>query len=192
MASRSMRPLRTIAGAVIPVEYPLQARARYPALAGTAAGSHAGAGAVGGVGEVEQVGPFGVVELQGPGDGVQNGGGDAGDRAAFELGVVLDTDPGESGDLTSTQPGHPTGSDLGHPRLLRGDLGSPRDQKLADLSTVVHTVDGTAVLGRLGCPIGTRLDRDSQLGWESGLLGAADATNGLDMRPGRLTVSARG
>jgi hypothetical protein len=34
---------------------------------------------------MEQVGPFGVIEPQGASDGVQHGGGDAGDRAAFEL-----------------------------------------------------------------------------------------------------------
>ena len=83
---------------------------------------------------------------------VQNGGGDAGDRAAFELGVVLDADPGERGDLASTQPGHPAGSDLRHARLLRGDLGSPRDQKLADLGTVVHTVDAYGDAAAAGMP----------------------------------------
>ena len=87
------------------VEHPVQARPRCPVLAGPAAGPHAGAGAVGGVGEVEQVGPFGVVELQGAGDGVEHGGGDAGDGAAFQLGVVLDADPGQGGDLAAAQPG---------------------------------------------------------------------------------------
>ena len=142
-----MRPLRMIAGALYFVEHPLQARPGGPAFARAAAGSHAGAGAVNGVGEVEQVRSFGVVELQRAGDGVQNGGGYAGNRAAFELGVVLDTDPGEGGDLAAAQPGHPASSDRRHPRLLRGDLGSPRDQELADLGTVVHTVDATGFLG---------------------------------------------
>ena len=95
------------------------------------------------MGEVEQVGPFGVVELQGAGDGVQHRGGDARDRAAFEFGVVLHADSGEGGDLAAAQPGHSPGADVGHPRLLWGDLGSPRDQELADLGTVVHTVDAT-------------------------------------------------
>jgi hypothetical protein len=35
---------------------------------GAARRSHAGAGAVGGMGEVEEVGSFGVVELKGAGD----------------------------------------------------------------------------------------------------------------------------
>ena len=70
-------------------------------FAGPSAGSHAGAGAVGGVGEVKQVGPFGVVEAEGTRDRVQHGGGDAGDGAAFQLGVVLDADPGQGGDLAA-------------------------------------------------------------------------------------------
>ena len=90
-ASRSIRPLRMIAGRGERVERPLQARPGLPAFRGSAAGPHAGGGAVGGVGEVEQVGAFGVVEPQGAGESVQDGGGGAGDGAAFELGVVLDT-----------------------------------------------------------------------------------------------------
>jgi hypothetical protein len=88
------------------VEDPLQAGLRCPTLGGAAAGPHAGTGAVGGVSKVEQVGPFGVVELQGAGDRIEDGGRDAGEGAAFEFGVVLDADPREGGDLTAAQPGH--------------------------------------------------------------------------------------
>jgi hypothetical protein len=52
----------------------------------------------------------------------------------------------------AAQPGHSPGADVGHPRLLRGDLGSPRDQELADLGTVVHTVDGTPDRASAGMP----------------------------------------
>ena len=79
------------------------------------------------------MGPFGVVELQGAGDRVEDRGGDAADRAAFELGVVLDADPGERGDLAAPQSRYAAGADVGQAGLLRGDLGSPRDQELADL-----------------------------------------------------------
>jgi len=48
----------------------------------------------GGVREVEQVGPFGVVELQRPGQGVEDRCRDSSDRAALELGVGLDADRG--------------------------------------------------------------------------------------------------
>ena len=49
----------------------------------------------GGAGQVEQMGPFDLVELQGAGDGFEDVLGDTFDVAAFELGVVLDADPGE-------------------------------------------------------------------------------------------------
>ena len=98
------------------------------------------------------MGAFGVVELQGAGDGVEDGRGDAGERAAFELGVVLDADPGQGRDLTAAQPGHPPGADTGQTRLLRGDLGSSRDQELADLGTVVHIIDVTTGSAGVGMP----------------------------------------
>jgi hypothetical protein len=52
--------------------------------------------------------------VQGAGAGVQDRGGNAGDRAAFELGVVLDADPGERG-LATTQPGYSPSADVGIP-----------------------------------------------------------------------------
>ena len=58
-------------------------------------GASRGRDAVGGAGEVEQVGAFGLVELQGPGQGVEDAGGGAGDLAALEAGVVLDAETGE-------------------------------------------------------------------------------------------------
>ena len=108
------------------VQHPRQAGPRYPSFGGAAAGTHAGTGAVGGVGEMEQVGPFGVVELQGAGDRVEHGGGHTGDGAAFELGVVLHADPSDGSNLAAAEPRHPAGADVGHARLLRGDLGAPR------------------------------------------------------------------
>jgi hypothetical protein len=75
--------------------------------------------------------PNGVVDDGGPGgeevegNRVQDGGGDAGESAAFQLRVVLDADPGEGGDLPATQARHSAAAHLGQSRLLRGDLGSP-------------------------------------------------------------------
>ena len=78
------------------------------------------AGAVGGAGEVDEVVAFGVVELQGAGDGVEDLVGDAGDGAAFELGVVLDAQPGERGDLARAAARAPAGcAPAGQPDLLR-------------------------------------------------------------------------
>ena len=82
-----------------------------------AAGPHPGARPIGRVGEVEQVGAFGVVELQGAGERVQDRGGDAAEGAAFELAVVLDANPGEGGDLAPAQPGHTSAADVGHAGL---------------------------------------------------------------------------
>ena len=84
------------------------------------------------------MGAFGVVELQGPGDGVEHGGGDTAEGAALQLGVVLHADAGQGGDLTTTQARDTAGADVGHAGLLRGDLGPPRDQELAHLGSVVH------------------------------------------------------
>jgi hypothetical protein len=58
------------------------------------------------MGEVDQVGALRLVELQRPGNGVEHFLGDALEVATFELGVVLDTDSGQVGDLTASQTGH--------------------------------------------------------------------------------------
>jgi len=47
------------------------------------------------VGQVEQVGPLGVVELEGAGDRVQHARRDPSQGASLELGVVLDAHPGQ-------------------------------------------------------------------------------------------------
>ena len=57
------------------------------------------------VGQVEQVGPFGVVESEGAGQRVEDAGGHSGQGAAFELGVVLHAHPGQGGDLAAPQSG---------------------------------------------------------------------------------------
>jgi hypothetical protein len=131
---------------------PIEARPSGPALGGAAARPHERAGAVGGLGEVEQVSPLSVVELQRSDDCVEDCGGRAGQRPALKLGVVLDTHPGQSGDLAATQAGDPTAADLRQARLLRSELGSPRDEEIADLGAVVHVTDSPAQPGPLGMP----------------------------------------
>ena len=76
------------------------------------------------MGEAEQVGAFGVVELQGAGERVEHAGGDSGQGAAFELGVVLHAHAGQRGDLAAPQAGHAALPGGGQPGLLRGDLGA--------------------------------------------------------------------
>ena len=80
--------------------------------------------AVGGSGEECEVFSFGVVELEGAGDRVEDLFGCAVDRAAFDLGVVLDAEPGERGDFAAPQPGYPPVVSGGQPGLLRGHLRS--------------------------------------------------------------------
>ena len=58
----------------------------------------AAAGA-GSAGEVEEVGPFGLVELEGGTQRLQHGLGDTGQVPPFESGVVVGADTGEEGDL---------------------------------------------------------------------------------------------
>ena len=68
---------------------------------------------LGGADQVEQVGAFDVVELQGAGDGFEDVLGDAADVAAFELRVVLDADPGEHRHLLAAQPGDAAAAAVG-------------------------------------------------------------------------------
>ena len=89
------------------VERPLQARPGRRLERRTLRSAPHGGCAVGGAGEVGEVFSFGVVELQGAGDGVEYLVGRAVDGAAFDLGVVLDAEPGERGDFAAPQPGHP-------------------------------------------------------------------------------------
>lgn len=59
---------------------------------------------VGGARQVGQVGALSLVQLQGARDGIEDRSGCSGDRAALELGVVLDADPGERGDFGASEP----------------------------------------------------------------------------------------
>ena len=93
----------------------------------------------GGAGEVDQVRPFGLVELQGPGQGVEHALGDAAEVAPLEPGVVLDADPGQDGDLAAAQARDPPVAAVGRqPGLLGGDLGPAGAEEVPDLVAVVH------------------------------------------------------
>ncbi len=142
-ARKSSRSLPTIAGCGGDgVQRPLQAGPHRP-LPRAAAAAQDGVGAVGLVGQAQQVGPFGVVELQGAGERVEHAGRDPGQGAAFELGVVLHAHPGQRGDLTAPQPRHPTPPGDGQPGLLGADLGAAGGEELAHFDSVVHAGDGT-------------------------------------------------
>ncbi len=82
--------------------------------------------------------PFRVVELQRPSNRIEDRRGHPGEVAPLEFGAVLDADPGQHRHLGATQTRHapwPGRRESGPPR---GDLGSSRDQELANLGAVVH------------------------------------------------------
>ena len=142
MASRSCCWLRTNAmPPVIASSAQLQARARRRlACRARAAGAPGRGDAVGGAGEVEQVRALRVIQLQRPRHRVEHGRGCAGDRAALELGVVLDADPGEHRDLGAAQARDTPVRPRGDARRIRGELRAARHQELAHLGSVVHAV----------------------------------------------------
>jgi hypothetical protein len=83
--------------------------------------------------------PFDVVELQRSRDGVEHALGGAADLAAFELGVVVDADAGEHGDLFAAQTGHaPFAAVVGQARLLGGHVRPAGDQELPHLVLPAH------------------------------------------------------
>jgi hypothetical protein len=88
--------------------------------------------------EVEQVGALGVVESQCVGERLEDSIGGAGRVAPLQSLVVLDTDPGQGGDLFAPQPGHASLTVRRQAELLRGDLRPPGGQELGELAGSVH------------------------------------------------------
>ena len=118
-ARKSSRSFPTIAGAVVMASsvHCRLGRTLHCLGAGAAEDS---AGAVSFPGQPQQVHPFGVVELQGAGERVEHAGGHTGQRAAFELGVVLHAHPGQRGDLAAPEPGHAAFAGAGAARPVAG------------------------------------------------------------------------
>jgi hypothetical protein len=81
---------------------------------------------------------LGVVELQGPGDRVQNRLRDAGGAATFEAGVVVGAQTGELRDLFAAKPRNPPSAVADDPRLLRGEPRPTADQELPHLIPFLH------------------------------------------------------
>ena len=103
------------------------------------------------LGQIEQVRTLGLVELQCPGERVQNSLGHPAQIAPLETGVVVDADAGEKGDLLPAQPWDPAVAAIGGQACpIRADLCSARGQEVADLVPVVHTSDVTGGHGRSG------------------------------------------
>ena len=87
----------------------------------------------------KQVGAFGLVELQRPGERFEDAGRGAGDLAALEPGVVLDAEPGEGGDLAAPQSGHPAAAGGREADLVGGDAGAAGGEELAHLLARLST-----------------------------------------------------
>ena len=81
---------------------------------------------------------FGLVELQGAGDGVQHAVGDAGEVAALQLGVVVGADPGQHGYFFAAQSGDASPAVGGQAGLLGGDPGPSGGQELPYVIRAVH------------------------------------------------------
>jgi hypothetical protein len=109
---------------------------------------------------------FGVVELQGAGDAVDDALGDAGGAAALEPGVVVGRDAGQEGDLLAAQARDPPAVPAvdGEPRLLRADPVPAGGQELAYLGAHVaaavrfvtgggHGAHPTRACAGLGVPV---------------------------------------
>jgi hypothetical protein len=108
---------------------------------------------VGRPGQVEQVPTFGLVQLQRPGKGVQHALRDPAQVAPLQAGVVVDTYPGQQGDLLPAQARHAAVAAVGgQAGLLGGDPGPPGGQELADLVAVVHGHDARSVSSPCGRP----------------------------------------
>src|SRR3954466_9620933 len=104
--------------------------------------------------------PFGVVELQRPGECLEHAFGDAAEVPTFQPGVVVDADAGEQRDLLPAQPAHPAVAAVhGQASLLRGDSGAPGSEEIADLRPVVHDLDATSEPRSAGGSVSTWVSR---------------------------------
>ena len=152
-----MRPFRTNAGA------PVIASSRRCTLGRTRCG--AGRRRVRDVvcdrtRKVEEVGSFGVVQLQRAGERLEHQLGDAAQIAALEARVVVDADAGQKRDLFPAEPRHsPRPAVRAQPRLLRRDLPAPGGQEFPRLAPRVHDVETNAAPRTVRGPADTWFNR---------------------------------
>jgi hypothetical protein len=127
---------------------------------------------VGGAREVEHVVTFGVVEVEGVSDRVQDRVGYAGEVASLQPGVVLDADPRQHRDFRAAQAGHAAVAGGGHVDLVGTDLRPACGEKVADLVAVRHAhparVGGTR--RRVGFPASAPFSGDFPPGTVEGLI----------------------
>jgi hypothetical protein len=126
----------------------------------------------GGAGQVVEVGAFGVVELEGVRDGVEDFLRGTREMAAFEADVVVDADAGEHGDLFAAQARHaPVAAVSGQAGLLRGDPGAAGGQELADVALGTHAVQAKPDGPGVGGPVSTGNGRPFSSPLTCGFLG---------------------
>jgi len=102
------------------------------------------AGAGRGAGEIEQVRCLHVVQVEGPGEGVEDGLGDPGEVPTLHARVVRGGDPSELSDLLAAQARNPAFSaENRQPGLLWGQAGTQRGEELLHLPLIVHTLKVT-------------------------------------------------
>jgi hypothetical protein len=127
------------------LECPAQAQPRRVLGGSTPPRAARGGDAVGRARQVEEVGAFGLVELQCPGQRLEDPGGCAGDLAALEAGVVLHAETGLRRDLAATQPGHTPAAGGRETDLVRRDASTTGGEELthfpAQVLAVVHDVE---------------------------------------------------
>jgi hypothetical protein len=145
-------------GAVNRVEGPLDLRP--DALLGLAPAPGCGGG-LGAAGKVEEVGAFGVVELECAGQRFEHAVGGAADVSAFESRVVGDAYAGQDGDLLTAQSRNTATAVRRQPHLLGGDPGAAGGEELADLLLCLHETQRRPDSPRLGDPAGTPPNRVS-------------------------------
>ena len=111
-------------------------------------------GGVPGAGQVEQVGPLCLIELQRIGECFQHAFRYPVEVAAFQPGVVVDAHAGEQRNFLPAESGHPPVATICRQTcLVRGDLGPPGDQEVANLIPVVHDHDAICAAAAVGGPV---------------------------------------
>ena len=142
------------------VEYPLQRGVRCPSGSIATRLTKHHAGTVGCLRQVQQVGALGLVQFQGPGDGIQDRSAHPGQDTAFEFRVILHADAGQGRDLAAAKALDPARTDIGQADVAWGHLCPSGGEELADLGSIVHGNHGNARPAGEGCPVGTRHGRD--------------------------------
>jgi hypothetical protein len=135
------------------------------------------------------VGPLSLVQLQRPGEGVQDAVGDAVQVPSLHLGVIVDAHSGQQRHLLAAQAGNPPVAAVGgQAGLLGSDPGPPGSQEVPNLGAVVHAVEATSRWPLLGGAGSTWINRHSHRRGIAGLLFQGQPQATARRRPLRATL----